>query len=164
MFKDLRKISFRNLIGEKGHTFINILSLKTGIICSLLLLLYVVNELTCGYHSNPESAYHVELRVRESAGEFTHPLKQPPLAEAVAVRERYNIPGIRENISSNTHFKLDARISLSGAPMFRLQATWGQVLVKFEGELLTLIGSTPRYAALFLIIGLIVFPVGKKRQ
>ena len=86
------------------------------------------------------------------------------LAEAVAVsQEQNNIAGIRDNVYRNAHFKLDARISISGPPMFRLQATWGQVMVRFEGELLTLIGSTPRYAALFLIIGLFVFLVGKKR-
>lgn len=164
MFKNLRKISFRNLIGEKRYTLINILGLKTGIICSLLLLLYIVNELTCGYHSNAESAYHVELRVREPGDEYTHPLEQAPLAEAVAVsQEPNNIAGIRDNVYRKAHFKLDARISISGPPMFRLQATWGQVMVKFEGELLTLIGSTPRYAALFLIVGLFVFLVGKKR-
>lgn len=165
MFKNLRKIPFRDLFGEKSYTLISILCLKTGIICSLLLLLYIVDELTSDHLINAENYYHIALRVREPDGEYTHSWEQPSLAKAVAARQQqHGVVDFTEDVTHNARFRFDALMSVSAPPMFRLQANWGWLTVKFEGKMPTLIWSSPRYAVAFLIIGLIVFLVGKKRK
>lgn len=44
MLKNYFKIAFRNLIKQKGYSFINIAGLATGITCSILILLWVFDE------------------------------------------------------------------------------------------------------------------------
>lgn len=46
MFKNYIKIALRNIIKQKGFTFINILGLTTGITASILMILFVFNELS----------------------------------------------------------------------------------------------------------------------
>jgi putative ABC transport system permease protein len=60
MLKNYIKIAFRNFVRYKGYTFINILGLATGIICCLLILVYVKDELSYDkYHQNSEQIYRI---------------------------------------------------------------------------------------------------------
>lgn len=60
MLKNYLKITWRNLIRNKAHTFINIAGLSVGLACSLLILLWVQNELsTDAYHKNGNRLYWV---------------------------------------------------------------------------------------------------------
>ena len=60
MLKNYIKIAFRNLIRHKGYTFINIFGLATGIICCLLILVYVQDELSYDkYHEKAEQIYRI---------------------------------------------------------------------------------------------------------
>lgn len=53
MFRNYFKIAFRNLIKNKGYTFINIAGLATGMAVALLIGLWVWDELTYNrYHKN----------------------------------------------------------------------------------------------------------------
>ena len=60
MLKNYIKIAFRNLIRQKGYTFINIFGLATGIICCLLILVYVQDELSYDkYHEKADQIYRI---------------------------------------------------------------------------------------------------------
>jgi len=60
MLKNYMKIAFRNLIRHKGYTFINIFGLATGIICCLLILVYVQDELSYDkYHEKADQIYRI---------------------------------------------------------------------------------------------------------
>jgi putative ABC transport system permease protein len=60
MLKSYIKIAFRNLVRHKGYTFINIFGLATGIICCLLILVYVQDELSYDkYHEKADRIYRI---------------------------------------------------------------------------------------------------------
>ena len=60
MLKNYIKIAFRNLVRHKGYTFINIFGLATGIICCLLILVYVQEELSYDkYHEKSDQIYRI---------------------------------------------------------------------------------------------------------
>jgi putative ABC transport system permease protein len=63
MIKNYLKIAWRNLVKNKAHTFINIAGLSVGLACSLLILLWVQNELSIdAYHINGDRLYKVYER------------------------------------------------------------------------------------------------------
>jgi putative ABC transport system permease protein len=63
MIKNYFKIAWRNLIKNKSHSFINILGLSVGLACSLLILLWVQNELSMNdFHKNGNRLYTVYER------------------------------------------------------------------------------------------------------
>jgi len=60
MLKNYIKIAVRNIVRHKGYTFINILGLATGIICCLLILVYVQDELSYDrYHEKADQIYRI---------------------------------------------------------------------------------------------------------
>ncbi|MCB0492874.1 MAG: ABC transporter permease [Cyclobacteriaceae bacterium] len=60
MFKNYLKIAVRNLLNQKLFSFINILSLTVGITCSILLGLYIHDELSFDkFNTNRNSIYRV---------------------------------------------------------------------------------------------------------
>lgn len=63
MIKNYLKIAWRNLIKNKAHTFINMAGLSVGLACSLLIMLWVQNELSVdGFHKNKSRLYNVYER------------------------------------------------------------------------------------------------------
>lgn len=52
MFRSYFKIAFRNLVKNKGCTFINIAGLATGMAVALLIGLWIWDELTYRYHKH----------------------------------------------------------------------------------------------------------------
>ena len=63
MFKNYLKIAWRNIVKNKAHSFINISGLAVGIACSLLILLWVQNELDMdAWHKNGPRIYDVYER------------------------------------------------------------------------------------------------------
>lgn len=72
MFKNLLKISLRNLIKDKAYFTINTLGLTIGITCSLLLLLYILDELSYDrYHKNADNIYLLVSNIQEPDNAFT---------------------------------------------------------------------------------------------
>ncbi|NCD71191.1 ABC transporter permease [Mucilaginibacter agri] len=60
MIKNYIKIAWRNLIKNKAHSFINILGLSVGLACSLLIMLWIQNELAMdNFHKNGKQLYYV---------------------------------------------------------------------------------------------------------
>lgn len=63
MIKNYLKIAWRNLIKNKAHTFINMAGLSVGLVSSLLIMLWVQNELSVdAFHKNKARLYNVYER------------------------------------------------------------------------------------------------------
>jgi len=84
MIKNYLKVAFRNIIRHKGYSFINIAGLAIGMACSIVLFLYIQNELSYDrFHENSERIYRV---ISQSEGDSKVSLfaKTPaPLAPAL---------------------------------------------------------------------------------
>lgn len=60
MLKNYLKIAFRSIIKQKAYSIINILGLTIGITCSLLIFLFIYDELTYDHnHKNINQIYRV---------------------------------------------------------------------------------------------------------
>ena len=60
MIKNYLKIAFRNISRHKAYSFINISGLAIGMACSILILLWVQNELSYDkFHKNADCIYRV---------------------------------------------------------------------------------------------------------
>jgi len=67
MIKNYLKIAFRNLQRHKAYSFINISGLAIGMACSILIFLWVQNELSYDrFHTNAPRLY----RITANAGDF----------------------------------------------------------------------------------------------
>jgi len=82
MVKNYIKIAFRNLIRYKGYSFINITGLAVGMACTILIAVYVYNELSFDrFHEKADRIYRVGPQFGPSVddrGAYT----APPMAEA----------------------------------------------------------------------------------
>ncbi|MCH5684062.1 hypothetical protein LWM68_07125 [Niabella sp. W65] len=60
MFKSYFKTTWRNLIKNKGFSFINIFGLTIGFICCMLITLYILHETSYDkYHKNVDNLYQL---------------------------------------------------------------------------------------------------------
>src|ERR1700712_1468917 len=60
MIRNYLKVAWRNLVRNKAHSFINIAGLSVGLACSLLILLWVQNELGVdAFHKNNSRLFTV---------------------------------------------------------------------------------------------------------
>ena len=66
MFKNLLKISLRNIAKDKVYSAINIFGLTIGITCSMFLLMYILDELSYDrYHKNGDNIYRIVSDIKE---------------------------------------------------------------------------------------------------
>ena len=65
MLRNYIKVAVRHLKRQKGYSFINVLSLALGIACSLLILLYIRDELSYDrFHDKADRIYRVTAEQR----------------------------------------------------------------------------------------------------
>ncbi|UCC38535.1 MAG: ABC transporter permease [Candidatus Aminicenantes bacterium] len=70
MFKNYLRIAIRNVQRHKGYAFINIAGLAIGMTCCILIIAYVVTELSYDkYHENADKIYRIGAEV--NMGGFT---------------------------------------------------------------------------------------------
>ena len=101
MLKNYIKIALRNIIRQKGYSFINIFGLAIAISCTLLMFLWVQNELSWdSFQKNKDVIYRVEQDQPTSKGAFHVNLTPFPMAPALKVElpevensTRYYSPG-----------------------------------------------------------------------
>ena len=87
MIKNYFKIAFRNLVKNKFYTSINIIGLAAGIATCLLILLYVVDELSYDrYNVNAERIYRVNNEVKFGGNHFDMAIA-PAMQGPAMVRE-----------------------------------------------------------------------------
>ena len=84
MFKNYIKVALRNIRKHKGYSFINIAGLAIGLACCLLILVWVLDELSYDkFHENSPCLYRVEENQNYS-GRIYHVTVTPyPLAPAL---------------------------------------------------------------------------------
>ena len=88
MFKNYFKTAFRNLVRNRLFTILNILGLSTGLACTLLILLWVSNELSYDrWNVNADRTYRITATVFEQS----YPFSGAPLGAAVKAQ----IPGVK---------------------------------------------------------------------
>ncbi len=81
MIKNYLKTAFRNMKRYKGFTFINTLGLALGLVCCILILLYVRFEMSYDrYHPDYDRIYRISIRSIGPAGEDGEPANTPILA------------------------------------------------------------------------------------
>jgi putative ABC transport system permease protein len=82
MFQNYLKIAFRSLARNSVYSFINIVGLSIGITCSILILLWVADELTFDtYFSKHDTIYQVKQNSKVDSGISTRPFIPLPLFE-----------------------------------------------------------------------------------
>jgi len=63
MFKNYLKIALRNFLKHKGFSFINIFGLAIGVACCLLIVLFVLDEISYDqHHEKADQIYRVGIR------------------------------------------------------------------------------------------------------
>ena len=70
MFKNYLKIAIRNIQRHKGYAFINIVGLSIGMACCILIVAYIITELSYDkYNENADRIYRIAAEV--NVGGFT---------------------------------------------------------------------------------------------
>jgi len=107
------KIPLRNIRRQKFYAFINITGLTIGLVASLLIVLYIVDEFSYDrFHRDAGNIYRVNLMGRMSGQEFNSPYTSAPVASGFM----NEIPGVEQT----------CRIAL-----------WEDKTIKHEEELFT---------------------------
>jgi putative ABC transport system permease protein len=80
MLSNYFKISVRNLISQRGYTLINIFGLAVGIASALLIILYVIDEMSYDkFHPNAENIHRVCLDAKMQDTEMVGPISCVPI-------------------------------------------------------------------------------------
>ncbi|MFP4367466.1 MAG: ABC transporter permease, partial [Bacteroidales bacterium] len=81
MFKNYVVIAFRNLLRKKGYSFINISGLAIGIASSIMILLFVQDELSYDRHNeNADNIYRICMKASMQENNFHAPITPAPMA------------------------------------------------------------------------------------
>jgi len=111
MLKNYLTVAWRNLLRNKGYTFINVAGLAVGMACCLLITLYVRHELSYDrYHAQANQIYRVLQAFRNSvpvAGERPAPEEfqvwgNAPVGPALAA----DFPEVRKIVRFTSHQSL----------------------------------------------------------
>lgn len=93
MFKNYLKIAFRNLIKYKTYSLISIIGLAIGMVCAILILLWIQDELSYDkFHIKAKNIYRVNKIWRK--GEAAHYATTPP---ALAPVLKNDFPDIKNS-------------------------------------------------------------------
>nr|NQU89306.1 ABC transporter permease [Bacteroidota bacterium] len=103
MFRNYLKTAFRNTVRQKGYAVINMLGLSIGLAATILIMLWVVNELS--FNRNNENYHNIYRMVQQqmyTSGPLTTPCMPGPLAadlkkdfpEFIDVFRFYEISGV----------------------------------------------------------------------
>src|SRR5687768_3656831 len=114
MLRNYLKTALRNISKQKVFSFINIFGLTTGLICFLLIALYIFDELTYDrFHKNGSSVYRIVETKRSEQGKETKVISVAyNISEAlktdapeVTTTTRFSMVG-RSNIMNNENDKV----------------------------------------------------------
>ena len=82
MISSFFKIFFRNINKHKGYSFINIFGLAVGMTCSLLIMLWVLDELSYDkFHVHADNLYRIEQDQNYSGRNYHVNVSPYPMAE-----------------------------------------------------------------------------------
>lgn len=84
MFKNFIKIAYRNIVRHKSYAFINIMGLSIGLACTILIGIYVVNQLSFDrFHEKSDRIYRLFLDGKMGTNKFLGPATPAPMAAAL---------------------------------------------------------------------------------
>ena len=84
MLKNYFKVALRNIIRQKGYSFINIFGLAVALACALLILLWVKDELSWDtFHIHADKLYRVEQDQPSPQGMFHVNVTPYPMGSAL---------------------------------------------------------------------------------
>ena len=85
MISNFIKIAFRSLSRQLGYTFINIAGLAIGLACSILISLYVINEMTYDrFHENAERIYRIAVKGKIPGNDLNQAVTAAPMYQTLA--------------------------------------------------------------------------------
>ncbi len=122
MFRNVLKIALRNILKQKGYSFINIFGLAVGITCCIIIMLFVFDELSYDkFYSNSERIYRLGVKTllnnnlentARSASPIGPALKSEfPEVEAMVRIRQYGFPVFyyKDKVFSEEHvFRVDS--------------------------------------------------------
>ncbi len=95
MFKNYLKIAVRNLLKHKAYSFINIAGLAIGMTCCLLILLYVLNELSYDrFHQDANRIYRIAWQSSNPQTRTPHPMAQAMVKDFTEVESAVSLSPI----------------------------------------------------------------------
>ncbi|MEQ1588236.1 MAG: FtsX-like permease family protein [Cyclobacteriaceae bacterium] len=85
MLKNYLKTSFRNLLRHRSYTFINVLGLTVGLVSSIFILLWIIDELSFDhFHSNTDRIFKVLVNNTYPDGKIeTYPATPAKLKDVI---------------------------------------------------------------------------------
>ena len=84
MIRSYLTVALRNLWRNRGYSLINIFGLTLGLVASILIMLYVINEFTYDrFHKKADRTYRIWIEGSMPATEMRHAVTSPPMAEAL---------------------------------------------------------------------------------
>jgi putative ABC transport system permease protein len=106
MFKNYIKTAFRSLYKNKGFTAINILGLALGLATCLLIVLYVVDELSYDrYNTKANRIYRVNEDLKLGENSVQYAVCMPPLAKTLIAEYPYVEDAVRLKYAGSYHVK-----------------------------------------------------------
>ncbi len=82
------KIAWRNILKHKFYFFLNVSGLAAGIACSMVIILYVVNEVTYdAHHPDADRVYRIAVHKNTVVGEHRSLYTSAPLAPLLRRQE-----------------------------------------------------------------------------
>lgn len=90
MLRNYFKIALRNLFKNSVYSFINIFGLSVGLTCSMLIMLWVTDEVSFdNFHKHKESIYQIYANGKGDGGAISTQSAMPlPVVEALKATER----------------------------------------------------------------------------
>lgn len=93
MWKNYLKTSLRNLLRHKGYTFINILGLTSGIVASIFIFLWILDEVSFDqFHTNSDRIFSVMVNSERPDGTIDTYIANPSRLKETLIQE---IPEIK---------------------------------------------------------------------
>ncbi|GGH05121.1 ABC transporter permease [Mucilaginibacter phyllosphaerae] len=106
MFKNYIKTAYRSLYKNKGFTAINILGLALGLATCLLIVFYVVDELSYDrYNTKADRIYRVNEDLKLGDNQVQYAVAMPPLAKTLKAEYPYVEDATRIKPAGTTHVK-----------------------------------------------------------
>src|SRR5688572_30311420 len=100
MFKNYFRVAWRNLLRNRGFALTNLLGLTIGVTCTILIALWVNDEINYNkFHRNYENIYQVMANRDFKNHMFTDPNMVLPLANAL---QKTNPQLLNATVTTNT--------------------------------------------------------------
>lgn len=106
MLKNYLKTAIRSLNKNKGFTTINLLGLTLGLTSCLMIVLYVVDELSYDkYNVNHERIFRVNAELKLGDNQASYAVCMPPLAKTLKAEYPFVAQSARIKPAGTTHVK-----------------------------------------------------------